>query len=225
VSYTLRHKEIVPNIRFTPPNPKVDFVGGKMRVQTELEKVTLEMAARDGKWLTSISSYGVGGAHAHIVLESIDSVHGFGMQPQARITMVQSLLCLFSIGTLTESSLGRWKDVLWARFDGTTDDRTLWSVARDLDRQAHAYPARAFAVAPSLGKDTKFPKPALSTSNASPKLALVFSSQSPQHIFTGRQLAASHPAFLAAVQENDRVLVERHGQESMLERTGLFVPE
>ncbi|EIW85840.1 hypothetical protein CONPUDRAFT_80229 [Coniophora puteana RWD-64-598 SS2] len=228
VSYMLKHKELVPNIRFTSPNPKIDFVGGKMRVQLELEKVTPDMAARDGKWVTSISSYGVGGANAHIVLESFDSVHDLpgALQPQptARITSVPSPLYLFSVGTLTESSLGRWRDALTAQFDGVADDRTLRSVARDLGRQARAYPARAFAVASSLGAGTKFSKPVLSTSNASPKLALVFSGQGPQHIFMGRQLAASYPAFLDAVRENDRVLVERYGQESMLERTGLFVP-
>ncbi|KAH7911096.1 thiolase-like protein [Hygrophoropsis aurantiaca] len=36
VSLMLHHKEIIPNIRFNSPNPKIDFAGGKMRVQTEV---------------------------------------------------------------------------------------------------------------------------------------------------------------------------------------------
>ena len=38
VSLMLHNKEIIPNIRFNNPNPKIDFVNGMMQVQTELEK-------------------------------------------------------------------------------------------------------------------------------------------------------------------------------------------
>jgi len=38
VGLMLHNKEIIPNVRFHNPNPKVDFVGGKMKVQTELER-------------------------------------------------------------------------------------------------------------------------------------------------------------------------------------------
>ena len=43
----------------------------------------------------------------------------------------------------------------------------------------------------------------------------------------GRQLAEVYPIFLDSIKENDKILVEKYGQESMLERTGrtgLFVP-
>ncbi|KIJ63455.1 polyketide synthetase [Hydnomerulius pinastri MD-312] len=223
VSMMLHHKEIIPNIRFNNANPKIDFVGGKMRVQTEAEKFTPAMAAKDGKWVTSISSYGVGGSNAHIVLESFETAEDME-KSSATITTVPNPLYLFSVGTLTETSLTRWKDVLGDHFAGVTDDRTLRSVARDLGRQTRAYPARSFAVASTLTPETKFSKTVLTNSNGSPKLCLVFSGQGPQHIFMGRQLAASYPAFLSAIQENDRILVEKYGEESMLERTGLFVP-
>jgi Polyketide synthase modules and related proteins len=35
VSLMLHHKEIIPNIRFTKPNPKIQFGKGMMKVQTE----------------------------------------------------------------------------------------------------------------------------------------------------------------------------------------------
>ncbi|EIW85667.1 FabD lysophospholipase-like protein, partial [Coniophora puteana RWD-64-598 SS2] len=55
-------------------------------------------------------------------------------------------------------------------------------------------------------------------------LCLVFSGQGPQHIFMGRQLAEAFPTFLEAVKEQDRILTQVYKQESMLERTGLFIP-
>ncbi|KAF9228933.1 putative nonribosomal peptide synthetase [Gyrodon lividus] len=224
VSMMLHHKEIIPNIRFTKANPKIDFPALKMQVQTELESVTPEMAAKDGKWVTSISSYGVGGSNAHVVLETADTVADLSKSITAPIIPQKKQLHLFSVGSLTESALGRWKDALVDAYDGVTDDHTLRSLARDLGRQTRAYPNRAFAVASSLNASTKFSKPVLTNSNASPKLCLVFAGQGPQHVFMGRQLAESYPEFLASIRENDRILVEKYGQESMLERTGLFLP-
>ena len=36
VSLMLKHKEIIPNIRFNKPNPKIDFDRWLMKVQTEV---------------------------------------------------------------------------------------------------------------------------------------------------------------------------------------------
>ena len=36
VSLMLKHKEIIPNIRFNNPNPKIDFNKWLMKVQTEV---------------------------------------------------------------------------------------------------------------------------------------------------------------------------------------------
>ena len=224
VSMMLHQKEIIPNIRFQKANPKIDFPALKMQVQTELEAIKPEMAARDGKWVTSVSSYGVGGSNAHVVLETAETVSDLIKSDSVTASSDKKPLHLFSIGSLTEPAVGRWKDALVQAYDGITDDLTLRSLARDLGRQSRAYAARSFAVASTLDASTKFSKPVLSNSNASPKLCLVFSGQGPQHIFMGRQLAAVYPVFLDSIKENDRILVEKYGQESMLERTGLFVP-
>ncbi|KAI6098831.1 putative nonribosomal peptide synthetase [Pisolithus croceorrhizus] len=172
-------------------NPRIDFPALKMKVQTELEKIGPEMAAKDGKWVTSISSYGVGGSNAHVVLETAETAADLPSSIEA-------------------SALGRWKDVLVRAYEGVTDDRTLRSLARDLGRQTRAYPALL--------------QPVLTNTNKSPKLCLVFSGQGPQHIYMGRQLAEVYPVFLNSIKENDRILVEKYGPESMLERTGLFIP-
>lgn len=181
------------------------------------------MATADGTWVTSISSYGVGGSNAHVVLESAETVADLSKSLASPASRKKSLY-LFSIGSLTEHTLGRWKDALVNAYDGITDDRILRSVARALGRQTRAYPSRAFSIGSSFDASLKFSKPVLRNSDASPKLCLVFSGQGPQHIFMGRQLAESYPAFLSAIQETDRILVERYGQGSMLERTGLFIP-
>ncbi|KAH7927995.1 putative nonribosomal peptide synthetase [Leucogyrophana mollusca] len=225
VSLMLHRKEILPNIRFNEPNPKIDFVGLKMRVQTELEKVTPEMAAHDGKWVASVSSYGVGGSNAHVVMETFEAVSDMLHSTVEVISpSTKKPLYLFAVGALTEPGLGRWQESLTKTYDGVVEAIVLRSLARELGRQARAYPTRSFAIAPSLTPRTQFSKPVIAYSNSSPKLCLVFSGQGPQHIYMGRQLAESYPIFLDAIMENDRILVKKYGEESMLERTGLFIP-
>ena len=160
VSMMLHHKEIIPNIRFQKANPKIDFPALKMQVQTELEAIKPEMAAKDGKWVTSISSYGVGGSNAHIVLETAETVSDFIKSASVTTSPDKKPLYLFSIGSLTVPAVGCWKDA------------TLRSLACDLGTQSRAYAARSFAVASTLDASTKFSKTVLSNSNASPNYAL-----------------------------------------------------
>jgi acyl transferase domain-containing protein len=224
VSLMLHHKEIIPNIRFNKPNPKIDFVKGMMQVQTELEKMTPEMAAPDGHWVASVSTYGVGGANAHVVVETFETC----AEVEASAAIIREPktntkpLYLFGAGTLTEGSLVRWQTALMANFEGQYDPKILRSASRELTRQVRASPYRSFAVAPSLSGEVKWSKP--SSVSSEPKLCLVFAGQGPQHIFMGRQLAEAYPAFLNAIKANDQVLVNKYGKPSFLTRSGLFIP-
>ena len=74
VSLMFHNKESIPNIRFNNPNPKIDFIDGMMQVQTELEKFTPNMAASDGKFVASVSTYSVSGANTHVVIKSFETV-------------------------------------------------------------------------------------------------------------------------------------------------------
>jgi len=217
VSLILHNKEIIPNIRFNKPNPKIDFDGGMMKVQTELEKISPDMAAPDGKFVASISTYGLGGANGHIVLESFEGIE----QGQAT-TVTTPPLHLFAVGTLTEGSLGRWQTALTSHFESLTEPRALRSLSRELTRQARASPYRSFAVGPALTPGLKWSKTTFVA--AKPELCLVFAGQGPQHIFMGRQLSEAFPVFLGAIKANDEILVKKYGQPSFIERSGLFIP-
>jgi acyl transferase domain-containing protein len=182
------------------------------------------MAASDGKFVASVSTYGVGGANAHVVVESFETVE----QVQAAAAIIRepktatTPLYLFAIGTLTEGSLDRWQTTLTSHFENLAEPRVLRSLSRELTRQARASPYRSFAVGPALTPSLKWSKTALVS--AKPKLCLVFAGQGPQHIFMGRQLSEAYPAFLDAIKANDEILVNKYGQPSFVERSGLFVP-
>ncbi|MFF7388032.1 SDR family NAD(P)-dependent oxidoreductase [Streptomyces scabiei] len=61
----LRHRELVPSLHAEPLNPAVDWAGSRFRVQ----RATEPWVSRDGApRVATISSFGAGGANAHIVL-------------------------------------------------------------------------------------------------------------------------------------------------------------
>jgi hypothetical protein len=132
-------------------------------------------------------------------------------------------LYLFAIGTLTEGSLGRWQTALTSHFKNLQSPGPFaHSPVSSLVRPA-LLPYRSFAVGPALTPSLKWSKTALVS--AKPKLCLVFAGQGPQHIFMGRQLSEAFPAFLDAIKANDEILVNKYGQPSFVERSGLFIPE
>lgn len=225
ISMMLSHKEIIPNIRLNRPNPKIDFEKGMMKVQTELEKITPEMAAKDGKWVTSISSYGVGGSNAHVVIESFDSVSDESSAAAVAIQPASRPLYLFTAASLTEVSLPRVQASLVDAFSNVTDDTKLRSLAHDLARQARACLFSSFVVAPSLSASAVFSKPtAINRTLEDKRLCLVFSGQGPQHIAMGRELATAYPEFWRSVQMSNEILIKLYKKDCFLTRTGLFAP-
>ncbi|KAJ3146079.1 hypothetical protein HDU86_000536 [Geranomyces michiganensis] len=227
VSMMFHHKLLIPNIRLNKPNAKIQFEKHNMRVQTELEPLEPCMAAADGKWVASVSSYGVGGSNSHLVLETYETADQVVAAQRQKKTDEEAKaaspdLKLFNIGTFTERSLKKLGSVLQEHYEHTTDDLTLRSLARQLSRQSRACSNRTFAVARSIS-DAKFNPPTL-VKPGKKTLCLVFSGQGPQHIFMGRQLSAAYPQFLASIMESDRILQETYGCEGFVAKSGLFVP-
>lgn len=61
----LKNRHLVPTLHFKEPNPKIDFSGTPFYVNTQYQPWTCE----EGPLRAGISSFGIGGTNAHIVLE------------------------------------------------------------------------------------------------------------------------------------------------------------
>jgi acyl transferase domain-containing protein len=61
----LKHKLIPPSLHFETPNPKIDFENSPFRVNTQLSP----WESDEGPRRAAVSSFGVGGTNAHVVLE------------------------------------------------------------------------------------------------------------------------------------------------------------
>jgi acyl transferase domain-containing protein len=65
VALALKHQEIPPSLHFQEPNPQIPFDELRLRVQTTLGPWPAESSPA----LAGVSSFGFGGANAHVVLE------------------------------------------------------------------------------------------------------------------------------------------------------------
>ena len=183
-----------------------------------------EQAAPDGKWIASVSSSGIGGSNAHMVLETLETVTAGTLVTIDSSETISKPLYLFVVAALAGPTILPWKDALMKYYQEITDDQVLRSLSYDLARKSRSCPARSFAVGRALLPDLSFSQPAVSHTDANPILCLVFSGQGPQHIAMGRELCATYPVFLSAVKHCDEILIESYGKTSFLERTGLFIP-
>ena len=68
----LKHREIPPSLHFQTPNPKIPFEASPFYVNTELrEWPTGETPRR-----AAVSSFGLGGTNAHVIIEEAPAVNG-----------------------------------------------------------------------------------------------------------------------------------------------------
>ena len=61
----LHHKQLVPSLHASPPNPHIDFDKTPFRVQSELAPWVCSSGLRRG----AVSSFGAGGANGHVIIE------------------------------------------------------------------------------------------------------------------------------------------------------------
>ena len=70
----LEHRQIPPSLHFTEPNPRIDFAAGPFYVADALR----EWPANGGPRRAAVSSFGIGGTNAHVVLEEAPAVEASG---------------------------------------------------------------------------------------------------------------------------------------------------
>jgi acyl transferase domain-containing protein len=72
----LEHNTIPPNVFFKTPNPRIPFKEGKLQVPVEVMPWPKDRHER-----VSVNCFGVGGANAHAILDSISSFCGDNFRP------------------------------------------------------------------------------------------------------------------------------------------------
>ena len=196
----LNHKEIPPSLHFDAPNPKIDFPNTPFFVNTKLREWPIgETPRRAG-----ISSFGVGGTNAHIVLEE-------GPQ-NVRSNDREKPYYLLPVSAKSPSALKTMSTNL-AKYLKQHPDLYLDAVAHTLQRGRSEFNHRRVVIASSVEEacdlfSQESKKPGLTgrvMGDCTP-IIFMFPGQGAQHLNMGRDLYEAEPVFRQIVDQCSELL-------------------
>ena len=221
VTHIVANNVVPPTANFSVPNRKIHWDEYNLHVPAAVP-VPFSPRAASGKALVSLSSFGIGGANGHVVLE------GPVRQPRYAFTKYEhpadpTDAVLIMAGGLSPRSAAVMADLMRDAVTSASPDR-LPLLSKLAGRQARQLTWRSYALYYPHLEVPKAPVfcEAQLAPRTRPPLAFVFSGQGPQHALMGRQLFAKYPAFRQSVYECDEAYRSVMGY-SLVETSGLFV--
>ncbi|KAF4945826.1 hypothetical protein FGADI_11645 [Fusarium gaditjirri] len=200
MTLALENKTIPPNINFKTPNPKIPWEEAKLKVPLKATSWPTDKLER-----VAVNSFGIGGANAHVILESAASF-GYGQKPESKSQgsgdgNLGWHLLTFSAKhpKALEMSAQRHEEYL------TTHPDSLSNMAYTLNTKRMVHSHRAFCVTDGLDsfEISKIIKPALGSEC---DLVFVFTGQGAQWAGMGLELLRSDGIFKDTVDYLDAEL-------------------
>ncbi|HEY0135774.1 MAG TPA: beta-ketoacyl synthase N-terminal-like domain-containing protein, partial [Nannocystis sp.] len=196
IALSLIHQQMPPTLHAATASPHIDWHTSGLAL---LQSSQPWPARPDRPRLGGVSSFGVSGTNAHLILaEAPPRPTAHRQSPPVD----HALLVSGKTDAALRSQAARWADWLTAHPDTTWSD-VIHTAAR---RRTHfrrraalhvAGPTAAIAALRALADGR--PHPDLLTATASGRLAVLFTGQGSQRAGMGTQLAASHPVFRDAL--------------------------
>jgi acyl transferase domain-containing protein/acyl carrier protein len=195
----LKHRLLPPSLHFVQPNPRIDFGNSPFYVNTALSEWKTNGAPRRA----GISSFGIGGTNAHVVLEEAPD-----QRPSGPSRPWQLLL----LSAKTASALKEMTSNLAGHLEANPD-LSLPDVAYTLQVGRRAFPHRRVFLAQSAGDAAT----ALMTLDAhraftavegivNRPVAFMFPGQGAQYPNMGRALYENEPVFRSCVDRCSELL-------------------
>ncbi|MEZ4236222.1 MAG: AMP-binding protein [Myxococcota bacterium] len=178
--------ELVPTLHFRAPNPRIDFEGGPLFVNTEHRPWT-------GPRVAGVTSLGMGGTNAHVVLGEAPAA------PESGPSRGRQLLV---VSARTPAALDRAAEQLAARLAGAGP--ALADVAFTLAQGRRHFEHRRAVVAADREEAVQALRSGGARGHAdgtSRSVAFLFPGQGAQHAGMGRGLYETEPVYRAAFDE------------------------
>ncbi len=205
----LRHSRIPPNLNFEKWNPAIDPSATRLFVPVASQ----QWPTQDGPRRAAVSSFGMGGTNAHVVLEQGPTPHPRQTGTPAVTTLVISgktpQRVTAAAGALADWLAGPGGTVPLGDVAATLNHRSRFGTVATVSARSAAEAVtglRALAAGqPAPGVVAAHP------SAAGPGVVFVYSGQGAQWAGMGRQLLSDEPAFAAAIDALEPVFVDKAG--------------
>jgi natural product biosynthesis luciferase-like monooxygenase protein len=204
---SMQHRLLPPSLNFERPNPKIAFEESPFRVNTELSPWTAQGPLRAG-----ISSFGMGGTNAHVVLEEPPALNPVTEQTGRPLhlltlsakseTALRTLAGLYA-AALAESSLPAPGDVCYTANAGRSHFTHRLAVVADsaarLSEQLNAF---------NNGDEARdvYRKSLVGDQQTEVEVVFLFTGQGSQYSQMGRELFETQPTFRRVLKQCDEIL-------------------
>jgi len=196
---SLKHKQIPATLHFNKPNQAIDFAGSPFYVNDRLREWAGQTVRRAG-----VSSLGVGGTNAHIILEEAPQLGDENLGDQGNED--QQDWYLLPVSAQSEQSIAKYSNKLAAYFEENQQASLLDTSYTLLTGRKH-FAKRAFALvstvktAPDLLEKTRQTSVDVDISR-SREFAFMFAGGGAQYPNMGRELYDKEPIYRATVDDS-----------------------
>ncbi|MFC4035333.1 SDR family NAD(P)-dependent oxidoreductase, partial [Streptomyces polygonati] len=181
---SVHHRALPPSLNFAAPNPDIPLDALKLEVQTALT----DWPRHDAPLIAGVSSFGMGGTNAHVIVEQAPDPIGQPARPSVR----RSAPLPWVVTAKTEPALRAQIEGLHEHLRGHPET-TGAQVAHALVTTRTHFAHRAVLVGSAQIAAGRAGRPG--------GTVFVFPGQGAQWIGMGRELYAEYPAFRAAMDE------------------------
>ncbi|QPB84824.1 SDR family NAD(P)-dependent oxidoreductase [Pseudoalteromonas rubra] len=183
----LRHQELPPSLHSQPLNSKIDFANSPFYVNTELKPWHSEGVRR-----AAVSSLGMGGTNAHVILEEYN-------QPDTEHS-ADSAWQVLPISASSQSALVRQTQALADTLQRSPEQ--FAQLAAQLQHKRSALAVRYACVAENAEQAiAQLLREPQGDKAVAPRVALMFSGQGSQYVTMAQPLLREVPVFKAAFDE------------------------
>jgi acyl transferase domain-containing protein len=213
----LKHKKIPPTLHFNTPNPKLGMENGPFYVNNTLKEWKSETSARRA----AVSSLGLGGTNAHIVLEEAPMVQRQSSPARENQLVILSAKTSSALEIMSKNLATH----LGKRMNSPEDNNgeSLADIAYTLQEGRCEFHYRRFQVCTGLQDAAEaFEKPVaeentyrIVDSEEEKPVVFMFSGQGSQYVGMGRDLCRQEPVFRKEVDRCAEILEKNHGYDIM----------